>query len=164
MSEDTINPQSQINTLPVTDTNSQADGQKSKSFLQANLGLIFVAAFVFAVFWGGFLWLIVWLASNQAAEVEAVRDVMIIILAIQSCVFGIAALVLLVIVVRLVNMLEFEIRPILEKTNETLGTVQGTTTFVGDNVVKPTIRAKSHLAGIRKGLKTLFGNPRDNIP
>ena len=83
------------------------------------------------VFWGGFLWLIVWLASNQAAEVEAVRDVMIIILAMQSCVFGIAALILLVIVIRLVNMLEFEIRPILEKTNETLGTVQGTTTFVG---------------------------------
>ena len=161
MSEDTINPQSQITTMPLDTSGEQ---ENSKSFMQANLGLIFVGAFIFAVFWGGFLWLIVWLASNQAAEVEAVRDVMIIILAMQSCVFGIAALVLLVIVIRLVNMLEFEIRPILEKTNETLGTVQGTTAFVGENVVKPTIRAKSHLAGIRKGLKTLFGNPRNNIP
>lgn len=164
MSEDTLNPKSQITTTPAPITNGQVEAENSQSFLQANLGLVIVGAFVFAVFWGGFLWLIVWLASNQAAEVEAVRDVMIIILAMQSCVFGIAALVLLVIVIRLVNMLEFEIRPILEKTNETLGTVQGTTTFVGDNVVKPTIRAKSHLAGIRKGLKTLFGNPRNNIP
>ena len=161
MSENTISSKNQITTPPdkVADTNNE-----SQSFLKANFGVIFVGAFVFAVFWGGFLWLIVWLASNQAAEVEAVRDVMIIILAMQSCVFGIAALVLLVIVIRLVNMLEFEIRPILEKTNETLGTVQGTTTFVGDNVVKPTIRAKSQMAGIRRGLKTLFGNPKNNIP
>lgn len=164
MSEDTIRPQSQITTTPLSGVHTQENDKKSKSFLQANLGLVFVGAFIFAVFWGGFLWLIVWLASNQAAEVEAVRDVMIIILAMQSCIFGIAALVLLVIVIRLVNMLEFEIRPILEKTNETLGTVQGTTAFVGENVVKPTIRAKSHIAGIRKGLKTLFGNPRNNIP
>ena len=140
------------------------NSEESQSILKAKFGLIVVGAFVFVALWGGFLWLIVWLASNQAAEVEAVRDVMIIILAMQSCVFGIAALVLLVIVIRLVNMLEFEIRPILEKTNETLGTVQGTTAFVGENVVKPTIRAKSQLAGIRKGLKTLFGNPRNNIP
>ena len=163
MSENTISPQNQITALPADVTNTNKDEQSS-SFLKANLGLIFVGAFIFAVFWGGFLWLIVWLASNQAAEVEAVRDVMIIILAMQSCIFGIAALVLLVIVIRLVNMLEFEIRPILEKTNETLGTVQGTTTFVGDNMVKPAIRAKSQLAGIRKGLKTLFGNPKNNIP
>ncbi len=161
MSENSISSQNQITTPPIMVNNNS---EKSQSILTAKFGLIVVGAFVFVALWGGFLWLIVWLASNQAAEVEAVRDVMIIILAMQSCVFGIAALVLLVIVIRLVNMLEFEIRPILEKTNETLGTVQGTTAFVGENVVKPTIRAKSQLAGIRRGLKTLFGNPRNNIP
>ena len=161
MSENTISSQNQITTPPAEVKNSN---EKSSSFLNAKFGLVVVGAIVFIALWGGFLWLIVWLASNQAAEVEAVRDVMIIILAMQSCVFGIAALVLLVIVIRLVNMLEFEIRPILEKTNETLSTVQGTTAFVGENMVKPTIRAKSQLAGIRRGLKTLFGNPRNNIP
>ena len=56
MSEDTINPQTQMTTVPLDTTGEQ---ENSKSFLQANLGLIFVGAFIFAVFWGGFLWLIV---------------------------------------------------------------------------------------------------------
>ncbi len=107
---------------------------------------------------------IVWLARNHAPAIAALRNVMIIALALMSCIFGIVLLVMFVIVVRLVNMLEFEIRPILEKTNETLGTVQGTTTFVSENVVRPVTRASSNLAGFRKGLATLFGNPKKNLP
>ena len=73
-------------------------------------------------------------------------------------------MLLFVMVVRLLNMLEFEIKPILEKTNETLGTVRGTTTFVSQNVVQPVTRASSYVAGIRKGIAVLFGDPRKNLP
>jgi hypothetical protein len=66
-------------------------------------------------------------------------------------------------VVRLVNMLEFEIKPILEKTNETVGMVRGTTVFVSQNVVKPVTIVGSYMAGIRQGVKTLFGDPRRNL-
>lgn len=105
-----------------------------------------------------------WLAKTHAAEVATLRNVMIIALALMSCIFGIVLLIMFVIVVRLVNMLEFEIRPILEKTNQTLGTVQGTTNFVSENVVRPVTRASSNIAGFRKGLVTLFGNPKKNLP
>ncbi|PID85358.1 MAG: hypothetical protein CSA11_05670 [Chloroflexi bacterium] len=107
--------------------------------------------------------LIIFLAANYAPEMEALRDIMIIALALESCIFGIALLILLVMVIRLVNMLEFEIKPILERTNETISMVRGTTLFMGDNVVKPITTASSYAAGIRKGLKTLFGDPRQNI-
>ena len=107
---------------------------------------------------------IVWVAQNYAATVASLRNVMIIALALMSCIFGIVLLVMFVVVVRLVNMLEFEIKPILEKTNETLGTLQGTTNFVSDNVVRPVTRASSNIAGFRKGLATLFGNPKKNLP
>ncbi|MDX1412672.1 MAG: hypothetical protein R3293_00690 [Candidatus Promineifilaceae bacterium] len=107
---------------------------------------------------------IVWLAQNHAATVEALRNVMIIALALMSCIFGVVLLIMFVMVVRLVNMLEFEIRPILEKTNETLGTVQGTTNFVSQNVVRPVTRASSNIAGFRRGLAALFGNPKKNLP
>ena len=107
---------------------------------------------------------IVYVAQNYADTVEALRNVMIIALALMSCIFGIVLMIMFVVVVRLVNMLEFEIRPILEKTNETLATVQGTTTFVSENVVKPVTRASSNIAGIRRGLAVLFGDPKKNLP
>ncbi|MCZ7668340.1 MAG: hypothetical protein M5U34_14705 [Chloroflexi bacterium] len=95
--------------------------------------------------------------------VETLRDIFIIALALESCIFGIALLILMIMVIRLVNMLEFEIKPILERTNETIGMVRGTTVFMGDNVVKPITTASSYMAGVRKGIKTLFGNPRNNL-
>jgi len=107
---------------------------------------------------------VVWLASTQGAKMEALRDIMIIVLALESCVFGIVLMLLLLMMIRLVNMLEFEIKPILEKTNETLGTVRGTTTFVSDHVVQPVTKASSYVAGLRSGIRTLFGDPRRNMP
>lgn len=109
------------------------------------------------------IWVVVWLARTQAPTVEAVRDIFIIALALESCLFGIVLMMLLIMVIRLVNMLEFEIKPILEKTNETVGTIRGTTTFVSQNVVRPVTRASAYAAGIRTGLKALLGNPRDNF-
>ncbi len=112
----------------------------------------------------GSVWGIIWLASNQAATIEAVRDVLLIALALESCLFGIVLLFMLLMIIRLVNMLEFEIKPILEKTNETVGTIRGTTTFVSRNVVRPVTEARVHAAGLRQAIKSLFGNPRNNLP
>lgn len=108
--------------------------------------------------------LIVWLASNYAPELEAVRDIFIIALALESCIFGVLLTIMLIMLVRLVNMLEFEIKPILEKTNETIGMVRGTTTFVGENVVRPVVKGTAFMAGVRRGLRVLFGDPRKNLP
>jgi hypothetical protein len=112
---------------------------------------------------GLFIWGVIWLAQNYSAEIEAVRDIFIIFLALSTCLFGVVILLLLVMVVRLVNMLEFEIKPILEKTNETVGMVKGTTVFVSENVVKPVTIASSYVVGVRQGLRALFGDPRRNL-
>lgn len=124
--------------------------------------MVFVAILVILLF-VGFVALAIWLAATQAPTVAAVRDILIIVLALESCIFGVVIMLLLIMVMRLVNMLEFEIKPILEKTNETVSTLQGTTTFVSQNVVKPAIRTTAQIAGVRQALKTLFGNPRNNI-
>jgi hypothetical protein len=109
------------------------------------------------------VWFILWAANNHPAAVEAIRDIAIIALALQACLFGLILVIMLVMIVRLVNMLEFEIKPILEKTNETVGMVRGTTTFVGQNVVRPVTKATAYVAGVRKGLQVLFGDPRRNL-
>lgn len=104
--------------------------------------------------------LLVYLANNYADTILVVRDIFIIALGIMSCFSGIVLILLLIAVIRLVNMLEFELKPILMKTNETLGTIRGTTVFMSENVVRPMTAASSYVAGIRRGVSTLFGNPR----
>ncbi len=104
-----------------------------------------------------------YLAYKFPAEIEAIRDIFIIALALQSCVFAVILVIMLLMIVRLVNMLEFEIKPILERTNETVGMVRGTTTFVSKNVVSPVTRASAYAAGARRAIKVLFGDPRKNF-
>lgn len=124
---------------------------------------VVIGAIIMLVLAGLSIWGAIWLAQTQAAAIEAIRDIFIIGLSLVSCVFGITLMVLLVMVIRLVNMIEFEIKPILEKTNETLGMVRGTSVFVSRNVVGPVTTASSYIAGLRRGLKALFGDPRKNL-
>jgi len=107
---------------------------------------------------------IVWLATTYPDQIEAIRDIFIVALALESCFFGILLLLMLVMLIRLVNTVEFEIKPILEQTNETIGTVRGTTRFVSSNVVQPVVRVKSYVSGVRRGLQALFGDPKKNLP
>lgn len=123
------------------------------------LGVIAALALMGLIIWG-----VIALANNYAPQIEAIRDILIIGLALMSCVFAIVVMLLLVMVIRLVNMLEFEIKPILEKTNETIGMVRGTTTFVSENVVKPVTKASSYAVATRRAIKTLLGNPGQNSP
>ncbi len=144
-----MNTQTQVK-IPIEETSNK----RLIPTLYIIMGVILILALT-----GLFIWGVLWLAQTQAPLVEAVRDIFIIALALTSCLFGVVLLILLVMVVRLINMLEFEIKPILEKTNETVGMVRGTTVFVSQNIVKPVTTANSYIAGIRRGLKALFGNP-----
>ena len=112
---------------------------------------------------GLFIWGVIWLAQNQAGAIEAVRDIFIIGLSLTSCLFAIVLVLMLIMIIRLVNMIEFEIKPILEKTNETIGVVRGTSVFVSRNVVTPVAKATGFLFGVRRGIKTLFGDPSKNL-
>ena len=112
----------------------------------------------------GFVVGILYLARTFPAELEALRDVFIIALALESCVFGIVLMLMLIMLIRLVNTVEYEIKPILEQTNETIGTVRGTSAFVSKGVIQPVVRATSVAAGVKRGAQALFGNPRRNLP
>ena len=124
------------------------------------IGYVIAGAAVTLIVGALFVVLLVYLANNYADTILVVRDIFIIALGIMSCFSGIVLILLLIAVIRLVNMLEFELKPILMKTNETLGTIRGTTVFMSENVVRPMTAASSYVAGIRRGVSTLFGNPR----
>lgn len=81
-----------------------------------------------------------------------VRDVFIIFMALESLVIGAALVILIVQLATLINLLQNEIRPIIKSTNETVNTLRGTVTFIGDNLTDPIIKLNSYLAG----MKTFF--------
>jgi len=123
------------------------------------VGGVIVATVLTALFIAG----IVFLANSYPEPIEAIRDIFIIVLSLVSCLFGIVIVILTVMVVRLVNMIEFEIKPVLERTNETMMMVRGTTVFMSENIVKPATTASGYAAGVRRGWKALFGDANEQL-
>lgn len=92
----------------------------------------------------------------------AARDISIIILALASLAVMVLLAVLIFQTIRLTKMLREEILPMLQATQETLGTVRGTATFMGDHMVQPVVKASSYAHGVRSALRALFsGQPAD---
>ena len=117
---------------------------------------VVVGILVLAIMAIGAMVLILFLATNYAAELEAVRDVFIIALAFESCIFGIVMVLMLIMLIRLVNTVEFEIKPILEQTNETVNTVRGTCRLVPRSAMYSTARnSMSNIALSRSAVATL---------
>lgn len=93
---------------------------------------------------------------QPTAPTETIRDIFIIFMALESLLIGAALIVLIVQVASLINLLQNEVRPILDATNETVNHLRGTTEFLGENVVEPVIKLSSYLAGMQRMLE-LFG-------
>ncbi|MGB8645037.1 MAG: hypothetical protein WCF84_07350 [Anaerolineae bacterium] len=85
------------------------------------------------------------------------RDFAIILLALETIVIGVFLLILVWEIRRLINMLNTEIKPILQSVDETTRTVRGTTTFVSDNFVTPMVRVSSFASGVAKALQIIAG-------
>jgi membrane protein implicated in regulation of membrane protease activity len=79
-----------------------------------------------------------------------VRDVFIIVLALEFLVIGVSLVVLIIQLASLINLLENEVKPILKSTTETVNTLKGTTDFLSENLVDPVIKLNGTLAGLKK--------------
>ncbi len=84
-----------------------------------------------------------------------VRDLAIVLLAVESLVIGIVLIILILEVRSLARLLRNEIKPILDSADETVRTVRGTTTFVSDTFVSPVIRISSFATGVARALRIL---------
>ena len=132
--------------LPASENGATAASSKRKKFALIAGGVVFVlvvlAALVFATV----------VLLKDPVRTETIRDIVIIFLAAEAVVFGLVLVILVVQVARLTALIENELRPILESTNETLGTLSGTAQFVSRNMVGPIIRVNSSVAALRRAL------------
>jgi len=86
---------------------------------------------------------------------DKIRDVFIIVVALESLVIGVALIVLVVQLASLINLLQNEVKPILHATSETVNTLRGTAEFLGENVVEPVIQLNGYLAGMYRMLELM---------
>ena len=84
-----------------------------------------------------------------------VRDLAIVLLAVESLVIGVVLIVLVWEIRNLAKLLREEIKPILDSADETARTVRGTTVFVSDTLVNPMVRASSFITGVAQAVRIL---------
>jgi hypothetical protein len=97
----------------------------------------------------------IWYLLQPTTETDQIRDVFIIFMALESLVIGVALVVLVVQLATLINLLQNEVRPMLESTNETINTLRGTTAFLSENLVEPVVKMNEYLAGLRRVLELM---------
>lgn len=87
-------------------------------------------------------------ANSQTTE--QIRDIVIIFIALVGLVIGVALVILIVQLSTLINLLQNEIRPIIESTSETVNTLKGTAQFVSSNLTEPVIKMNQLMAMIKQ--------------
>jgi hypothetical protein len=92
---------------------------------------------------------------QPATPTDKIRDIFIIVVALESLFIGVAVIVLIVQLASLINLLQNEVRPILMATNETVNHLRGTAEFLGENVVEPVIKLNGYLAGMNRVIELM---------
>lgn len=114
----------------------------------AILVLIFLAGLALALFTD---------ATQTASKVQVVRDIVVIMIAIEGILIIVGIAVLIVQIARLVNLLQTGAKPVLDNAATAAKSAKGTAEFVGDNVAEPIIKAGGFFAGLSVFLREIGG-------
>ena len=145
MSTPEINQPTQF-TAEIKPTQSEQD-QKMKRIM---IGVI-VGAILLLILLG----VAIFFLLQPGTPTDRIRDVFIIVVALESLVIGVALIVLVLQLASLINLLQNEIRPILHVTTETVNNLRGTAEFLGESVVEPVIKLNGYLAGLYRMLELM---------
>ncbi len=115
--------------------------QKTTVILFSIIAVLFLAAVVIGI---------VYLSGKDAETTGRVRDIFIIVLALESLLIGAALVILMIQLAVLTNLIQNEVKPILTSAKETASTLRGTSQFISRRAVAPIISVTSALAGFRK--------------
>ncbi len=97
----------------------------------------------------------VFLLKSTPETTGKIRDVFIIFMALESLVIGVALVILIVQLAVLTNLIQNEVKPILDSTNETVSTLKGTVRFLSDNLSEPVIVLNEYLAAVKRLLEII---------
>jgi hypothetical protein len=125
---------------------SEQEIQMKRTMIGVTIGAILILAL---------LGVAIYFLLQPEAPTDKIRDVFIIVVALESLVIGVALIVLVVQLASLINLLQNEVRPILKATTDTVNNLRGTAEFLGENVVEPVIKLNGYLAGLYRMLELM---------
>ncbi len=138
---------------PSKSTNPSAPQGSSLSKQDKTRIAVIVAAIILIL--AGIVVAIIFLFKADAAVTGQIRDIFIILMAFKSLIIGAALVILVIQLAVLTNLIQHEVKPILDATNQTVNTLKGTTTFLSNNLVEPVIKLNEYMAGFKKILDLL---------
>ncbi len=100
------------------------------------------------------------LLLQPGTDTARVRDIFIIFMALEFLLVGGVMVILIIQLARLTLLLQNEIKPILDSTNETANTLRGTTAFLSEHLVEPVLRLNQYMAGLNRIL-SFFKSEKD---
>ena len=127
-----------------------AKSEQEKQMKQTMTAVIAGAVILLAL-----LGVAIYFLLQPATPTDKIRDVFIIVVALESLIIGVALIVLVTQLASLINLLQNEIRPILKATTDTVNNLRGTAEFLGENVVEPVIKLNGYLAGLYRMLELM---------
>ncbi len=130
-----------ISTLPSPESARQSLISKRVFILIVVIGILLLAGMITGV---------IFLLRADAATAEKIRDIFIIFMAFESILIGAALVILAIQLAVLINLLQNEIKPILDTTTEAINTIRGTADFMSANLVEPVIKLNEYVAALRK--------------
>ena len=137
-----------VPTPPLVDstTTQEADKRSKRIVTILIIGVVVLLAL---------LGVAIYFLLQPGTPTDRIRDVFIIVVALESLVIGVALIVLIIQLASLINLLQNEVRPILTATSETVSTLRGTVEFLGENMVEPVIKLNGYLAGMNRVIELM---------
>ncbi len=132
--------------LEASTTTQEADSRSKRIVTILIIGVVVLLAL---------LGIAIFFLLQPGTPTDRIRDVFIIVVALESLVIGVALIVLIVQLASLINLLQNEVRPILTATSETVNTLRGTVEFLGENMVEPVIKLNGYLAGMNRVIELM---------
>ena len=129
---------------PITMTD--AERQMRRRMILIGIGIAVIAVLILL----GFAFMI------AAGVIDEVRDIVIILLAVESLIIGGVTLFLLYQMIMLVTLLHEEVIPLIQSAQETVNSARGTTVYVSRKIVVPSAKAATTVARLQAMARVLF--------
>ncbi|MCX8062438.1 MAG: DUF1418 family protein [Anaerolineales bacterium] len=126
-----------------TKTTHSEGNQRKTIVIVTIIGVLLLVAIFFSTYW----------MLKNPQQTPTIRDIFIIFMGLEFLLLGVALIILILQLARLINLIQNEIKPILDSTNETVNTLKGTTAFLSDNLVEPVMKLNEYIAGFQRLLQ-----------
>jgi len=143
MSDEYVTNQ-EVNNPPSAPEN-QEELQKQRRVISVAIVIVIVVLLLIS--------LAVWGLLQPNTDTGKIRDIFIIFMDFESFIICLTLIILMFQLARLINLLQNEIKPIINSTNDTVNTIRGTTIFLSNNLVEPVMKMNEYMAGFQQVLK-----------